>query len=288
MDDAQTTAVATAAEQIATRGYAILDAVIPADVIGDVRTSVAEALGRNRERAAAEQAAIRKLGHRVGVEGVDGMRGVVNETQVFASHVAEERLLGVVEHFFGPWSRISCTDCVINHPGCGRGYWHSDWPYNQTNASHIPAPYPDVLLHLSTIWMLTDFRGDNGGTLLVPGSHKSGVNPSEGMEDVLDRDGPHPDEVHAEGTAGSVLLYDSRTWHAVAPNRSDHARIALIVRYAPWWLNLEPTRPGSEEHQRMVIETQGKNYEAPQLRPDVFAALPAEAQPLYRHWVDRG
>ena len=273
--------------QIRKRGCTILDGVIPATAIDEVRETVADALARNRERAAAEQEAIRKLGHRVGVEGVDGMRGVINETQIFASHVASDRLMSVVEHFFGPWARVSCTDCVVNHPGCGRGYWHADWPYNQTNASHIPAPYPDVLLHLSTIWMLTDFRDENGGTLLVPGSHRSGVNPSDGMEDVIDRDGPHPDEVHAEGTAGSVLLYDSRLWHAVAPNRANEPRVALIVRYAPWWLNLEVARPGSPEHEMMVIETESKNYAQPALKPEAFAALPDGAKPLYRHLVER-
>ena len=276
-----------AAMQIRKHGYTILDGVIPATAIDEVRETVADALARNRERDAAEQEAIRKLGHRVGVAGVDGMRGVINETQIFASHVASDRLMSVVEHFFGPWARVSCTDCVVNHPGCGRGYWHADWPYNQTNASHIPAPYPDVLLHLSTIWMLTDFRDENGGTLLVPGSHRSGVNPSDGMEDVIDRDGPHPDEVHAEGTAGSVLLYDSRLWHAVAPNRANEPRVALIVRYAPWWLNLEVARPGSPEHEMMVIETEGKNYAQPALKPEAFAALPDVAKPLYRHLVER-
>ena len=282
-----TSELTNAAMQIRKRGYTILDGVIPATAIDEVRETVADALARNRERAAAEQEAIRKLGHRVGVEGVDGMRGVINETQIFASHVASDRLMSVVEHFFGPWARVSCTDCVVNHPGCGRGYWHADWPYNQTNASHIPAPYPDVLLHLSTIWMLTDFRDENGGTLLVPGSHRSGVNPSDGMEDVIDRDGPHPDEVHAEGTAGSVLLYDSRLWHAVAPNRANEPRVALIVRYAPWWLNLEVARPGSPEHEMMVIETEGKNYAQPALKPEAFAALPDVAKPLYRHLVER-
>ena len=282
-----TSELTNAAMQIRKRGYTILDGVIPATAIDEVRETVADALARNRERDAAEQEAIRKLGHRVGVEGVDGMRGVINETQIFASHVASDRLMSVVEHFFGPWARVSCTDCVVNHPGCGRGYWHADWPYNQTNASHIPAPYPDVLLHLSTIWMLTDFRDENGGTLLVPGSHRSGVNPSDGMEDVIDRDGPHPDEVHAEGTAGSVLLYDSRLWHAVAPNRANEPRVALIVRYAPWWLNLEVARPGSPEHEMMVIETEGKNYAQPALKPEAFAALPDVAKPLYRHLVER-
>ena len=125
-----------------------------------------------------------------------------------------------------------------------------------------------------------------GGTLLVPGSHRSGVNPSDGMAAGIDRDGEHPEEIHAEGKAGSVLLYDSRLWHAVAPNRSDADRVALIIRYAPWWLNLEPTRSGSDEHQMMVIETKGKDYNQPQVTRRAYAALPANVQPLYRHWVE--
>lgn len=281
MDKSTTAAAARISEQ----GYTVLDGVIPASEVDNVRLAIVEAQARGHERAAAERAAIQKLGHRVGVDGVDSMRGVANETNAFAPWVAEPRLLSVVEHFFGAFVRISCTDCVINRPGCGRGYWHSDWPYNQTNASHIPAPYPDVLLHLATIWMLTEFSGENGGTLLVPGSHRSGVNPSDGMAAGVDRDAPHPDEVHAQGAAGSVLLYDSRLWHAVAPNQSTTDRVALIVRYAPWWLNLEPTRAGSQEHDMMVVETDGKDYNQPQLTPQAYESLPTHVQPLYRHWV---
>ncbi|MBT6148784.1 MAG: phytanoyl-CoA dioxygenase [Gemmatimonadetes bacterium] len=284
MTDANTKETA----QISDRGYTILDGVIPAAQVDQVRQACVEAQARGHARATAEREAIQKLGHRVGVDGVDSMRGVINETQSFAPYVADKRLLSVVEHFFGPWIRISCTDCVINRPGCGRGYWHSDWPYNQTNASHIPAPYPDVLMHLATIWMLTDFAGENGGTLLVPGSHRSGVNPSDGMAEGVDRDSALPDEIHAEGKAGSVLLYDSRLWHAVAPNQSDSDRVALIIRYAPWWLNLEPTRAGSDEHEMMVIDTDGKDYNQPQVTQQAYAALPANVQPLYRHWVERG
>jgi hypothetical protein len=74
-------------------------------------------------------------------------------------------------------------------------------------------------------------------------------------------------------------------WHAVPPNRSDADRVALIVRFAPWWLNLEPTRPGSPEHTAMVIETDGKNYAQPEVTPQAYAALPDDVKPMYRHWV---
>lgn len=276
------------ARRVRQDGFTILPGVIPADRVDDVRTAVVEAQARGHDKAAAERAAIQAKGHRVGVDGVDSMRGVINETRAFAPWLADERLLGVARTFFGPWVRITCTDCVINRPGCGRGYWHADWPYNQTNASHIPVPYPDALLHLATIWMLTDFTPANGGTLLVPGSHRYEGNPSADNLGGVDRDAPYPTEFHAIGSAGSVLLYDSRMWHAVPPNRSQEDRVALIVRYAPWWLNLEPTRPGSAEHTAMVVETDGKNYAQPEVTPEAYADLPDEAKPLYRHWVAGG
>jgi ectoine hydroxylase-related dioxygenase (phytanoyl-CoA dioxygenase family) len=280
--------IADAVRRVRQDGFTILEGVIPADRVDGVRSALVDAQLRQREASAAAQATIRAKGHRVGVEGVAGSRGIVNETQAFAPWLAEARIMGVTRAFFGDHVRISCTDCVINQPGCGRGYWHADWPYNQTNASHIPAPYPDTLLHLSTIWMLTDFTPENGGTLLVPGSHRSEGNPSADSLGGIDRDAPYLTEFHAVGTAGSVLLYDSRVWHAVPPNRSDADRVALIVRFAPWWLNLEPTRPGSPEHTAMVIETDGKNYNQPEVTPEAYAALPENAKPLYRHWVAGG
>ena len=143
---------------------------IPATAIDEVRETVADALARNRERAAAEQEAIRKLGHRVGVEGVDGMRGVINETQIFASHVASDRLMSVVEHFFGPWARVSCTDCVVNHPGCGRGYWHADWPYNQEKdvISELGADIEQRNIWENSEWQrqLVDARGSSSVPVL--------------------------------------------------------------------------------------------------------------------------
>ena len=44
---------------------------------------------------------------------------------------------------------------------------------------------------------------------------------------------PYPSEMQVKGAAGSVLIYDSRLWHAVASNQSDQPRVALIVRYGP-------------------------------------------------------
>ena len=272
--------------QLKMNGYCVLEGIIPADKIDGIRESVVAAQAAHHEKAEAELAKIRARGHRVGVQGVANLRGIINETQTFAPYLVDERIMALTDALFGPYVRISCTDCVINYPGNERGYWHSDWPYNQTNATHIPAPYPDTIMHLSTIWMLTPFGPETGGTYIIPGSHRTDDNPSAAGITGIDRDAPYPTETQASGPAGSVLFYDSRLWHAVPPNRSDKPRVAIIVRYAPWWLNLNPTQAGNPEHTRMVIETDGKNYDSPLIRSDVYESLPDNVKPLYRHWVD--
>lgn len=272
--------------QLKMNGYCVLEGIIPADKIDEVRKSVVAAQAAHHEKAEAELAKTRSRGHRVGVQGVANLRGIINETQTFAPYLADERIMALTDALFGSYVRISCTDCVINYPGNERGYWHSDWPYNQTNATHIPAPYPDTIMHLSTIWMLTPFGPKTGGTYIIPGSHRTDDNPSAAGIAGIDPDAPYPTETQVSGPAGSVLPYDSRLWHAVPPNRSDKPRVAIIVRYAPWWLNLNSTQAGNPEHTRMVIETDGKNYDSPLIRSDVYESLPDSVKPLYRHWVE--
>ena len=213
------------------------------------------------------------------------LKQVFNPTQCFAAYLANERILRIAESFFGDFVRISCTDCVINHPSTERGYWHAGWPYNATNTTHVKTPYPNVMMHLSSIWMLTHFTRENGATFVLPGSHLFPNNPAKGGMDGVDQDAPHANEQQAVGESGSVLLYDSRLWHAVTPNQSDASRVALIVRYAPWWLNLTPMMRGTPDHHRMVLEWGGKNYDAIPIRREVFDWLPENVKPLYRHWV---
>ena len=50
---------------------------------------------------------------------------------------------------------------MVNGPGIPRGDLHADWPYNQAGAAKIPAPYPNCLMHIVTMWMLSDFT-ENG------------------------------------------------------------------------------------------------------------------------------
>jgi len=265
--------VEEALSHVALDGWHVFPGVIPEDEVGVVRRSV--------EAVAAEHS--RPLLSRTG--GVSSAKGLISWDQSIAPYLADERIVGVAEAMFGAHVRISFTTAIINNPGNERGTWHSDWPFNQNNAGHIPAPYPDAAVHLTTIWMLSPFSAESGGTLVVPGSHRSRNNPSG--DNGVDPGVPYPTEMHATGEAGSVLLFDSRLWHATAPNTSNAPRVGVAVRYAPWWLSLDVLMPGSDERARMVDETGVNDNEVAPVPGEVYDGLPEKVKPLFRHWVRR-
>ena len=257
--------------QLRTDGWCVVKKVIPGEEVEVIRRSVLE----TTERFGDPEAKRVGVGHVVGFMSYD---------QCLAPYVAEERLMAIAQSMLGTELKISFSTGTTNYPGNERGELHADWPFNQRNAGHIPQPYPDATMHLTTLWMLSDFTEENGGTVIVPGSHRSRSNPTgdSGVEPMES----HPTEMNATGAAGSVLVIDSRLWHATARNRSDAPRVSVVIRYAPWWLNTKILMPGSSERARMVDEAGAHNPEQPALPARVFETLPEEAKPLFEHWVD--
>jgi hypothetical protein len=257
-------------EYLRINGWCVIPDVIPQDHVAVIRRSVEETTYAK--------------GIKTGTDGVATRKGLLAFNQSFVPYLADERILGIAEALFGPHVRISFTTAHINLPGNARGGWHADWPFNQNNAGHIPAPYPDVVMHLTTIWMLSPFTTETGATLIVPGSHRANNNPT-GNNGVNPNE-PYPTEMQVAGNTGSVLVFDSRMWHAAAVNHSNKPRVGLVVRYAPWWLNLDVLRPGSVERRRMADETGMRENEVVPVPLHIYEALPSDVKPLFRHWVE--
>lgn len=93
-------------------------------------------------------------------------------------------------------------------------------------------------------------------------------------------------ETNAHGEAGDVPLFDSRLWHATAQNTTAEPRVALAIRFAPWWLNVDVLRPGTQKRVQMVDEPGAKENQVPGLRRDVYEQLPTDVQQLVRHTVE--
>ncbi|HKC64786.1 MAG TPA: phytanoyl-CoA dioxygenase family protein [Pyrinomonadaceae bacterium] len=67
------------------------------------------------------------------------------------------------------------------------------------------------------IFMIDEFRSDNGATRFVPGSHMLSIEPNEVMKDAtVDYEG----QTLACGPAGSVIIYNGSIWHGHTANRS--------------------------------------------------------------------
>ncbi|GIT29861.1 MAG: hypothetical protein Ct9H300mP1_19070 [Planctomycetaceae bacterium] len=79
---------------------------------------------------------------------------------------------------------------------------------------------------------------------------------------------------------------DSRCGTPRPPIQTQTDRVALAVRYGPWWLNSEILRPGSETRRQMVGEPGLKDNQVPPVPRDVYDRLPQKVQPLYRHWIE--
>ena len=251
-------------------GWCVVEGVIPEDEVDAIRDHVSHSTEIHSRAQAAEQ-------------GIGHVPGFIRYDQSLAPYLVDARLMALLEALLGSFIKVSFTTATINRPGNLRGRWHADWPFNQINAAHVPAPYPDAVMHITTLWMLSPFTRENGGTLIVPSSHRWADNPTGNVD--VNPLAPYLTEINATGPAGSVLVLDSRIWHATAPNQSQKDRVSVVVRYAPWWLNTRVLLPGSEERKMMVDET-GLTENDQELVPRrVYEELPENVKPLFRHWV---
>tara|TARA_Y100000588_G_scaffold337721_1_gene379357 strand:+ start:2249 stop:3049 length:801 start_codon:yes stop_codon:yes gene_type:complete len=250
-------------------GWTVVENVVPEAHIEDLKRQIQASTDEHgTERA-------RKM-------GIGHVGGFIAFNQALAPYLADRRVIEPVQGILGPHIKISFTTATINMPENPRGTWHADWPFNQNNAGHVEAPYPDVPMHITTLWMLSPFSEENGGTLIVPGSHREPNNPT--CDIGVDPSAPYPGEINACGDAGSVLVLDSRMWHSTAANTTSDPRVSVVVRYAPWWLN---TRVLCDSLERKVLgkRTGLADNDQPLVPKNIYENLPEDVKPLFSHWV---
>ena len=252
-----------------THGWCVLSNIIPKTDLNDVRESVRTSVVEHSRQPAPRF----------------GVSNLLRYDQSLLPHLGNPEVTTVVEAIVGPKWRISFATGYVTGPGTERDIWHADFPYNQRNAAHIPAPYPDVPMHLTTFWMLTDFTPENGATYVMPGSHRKPDHPRPGGQygDWLN---PLDGEARLLGSAGDVAILDSRLWHAVSPNQTNNERIAVVVRCAPWWLNLNPTR--RDHIDRALVVGDGILSPVEDLPLSVYEAAPTQLRPRLAHLLPQG
>jgi ectoine hydroxylase-related dioxygenase (phytanoyl-CoA dioxygenase family) len=133
--------------------------------------------------------------------------------------------LGVVGDFLGHATtyQLHLTQIISIGPGESRQKLHRD----QMAFDFYPFPV-DYHAQCNTMWALTDFTVENGGTHVRPGS--SAVSDDEAF-DLAD--------AQVEMRRGSVLFYDGKVLHGGGANASRGPRQGVNITYCVGWVRQE-------------------------------------------------
>ncbi len=161
---------------------------------------------------------------------IQNLRNVLNndDQDIFVPLVTNPVYLELARHLLGPDFQLAEVGGLWIKPGAPAPSFHADVPVGWFPQSGLPVP--DTCFITNSLWMLTDFSRENGGTQLIPFSHHS-------------RRAPRPDvdyrhRVSAEGPAGSVVIFHGSIWHRGGANVThDQQRVGLSVPYHAHWMD---------------------------------------------------
>ncbi len=148
-------------------------------------------------------------------EGTNRLSDLANKGEVFEVCFTHPKVLACICHVLGNSIRLSSLNGRAALPGSGLQGLHADWG---------EAVEPGEYFVCNSIWLLSDFTQENGATRVVPGSNHSGRHPKEALEDAK---ATHPDEIVLTARAGTVVIFNSHTWHGGTLNRTDRPRYGL-------------------------------------------------------------
>ena len=210
------------------------------------------AAGRTRLEEQAEAEAKLGTAHRDAGPNGSGVNQrlwfLINKGQVFRDFLLNRRVRELVGHILGDDYLLSSFTANIARPG-GIVEPHTDqwWmpkptfpgktvvrPGSMTRAkargAHIGGdataslPMIPPAVACNAMWMLTDFTVENGATLIVPGSHLWGREPDSKRDTDIQW-------VPLTAPAGTVAVFEARTWHSTGANTGATDRIGALTYF---------------------------------------------------------
>ncbi len=151
------------------------------------------------------------------------MYNLLAKDQAFQAMPVHPNVLPIAERMLDRGCLLSGMTAIDIGPGERPQPMHGD---DIVMARHLPLPH--VPMMVTSMWALTDFTADNGGTRFVPGSHRFAHTPES-------PDAPINVDVCAlEMPAGSVMVFHGSLWHAGGANVTRHERrLGVNVQYCP-------------------------------------------------------
>lgn len=191
------------AEQIRLVGFTILRDVFTSAEALDLGARIDALLARQSDEAGG----IERLAE---IGDQETVRCCLAYDDAFVRLAAAPRVIEVCRHLLGEYFVLMQQNGVVNPPArthTQRAY-HRDLPYQ-----HFVSSRP---MAISALFCADAFTEDNGGTVVLPASHKVEEFPSEDAVATLQQP--------LEAPAGSFCLFDSMLFHRAGENRSTRVR----------------------------------------------------------------
>ena len=160
--------------------------------------------------------------------GWQGIAALYNKGREFIDYVKHPLFAAYNAHVFrgASWHLSAMTGLVVRR-GAEPMVVHVDQQF---------MPYTEVPTYLNCMLCLTDFEEAMGATRVVPGSHR-GAYPKQAFDAQRGAHNPEPiATVAVEAPAGSVIFFESRTWHQSGISTSDKTRYSLTTLWQQHWV----------------------------------------------------
>jgi ectoine hydroxylase-related dioxygenase (phytanoyl-CoA dioxygenase family) len=153
--------------------------------------------------------------------------------RVFEDIAEDPRVLALLDKLLAPGYLLTASQAICIHPGETPQPIHFD-------DSFYPIPRPRPSISISTIVAVDAFTAENGGTEIVPGSHRWSDAQIAGAYDGHDADADTPPElermlVPMEMPAGACVVFHGTLLHRGGANRSAAQRLAFSNQYCEPW-----------------------------------------------------
>lgn len=210
-------------QELQERGYTLIPDFLSRSQLQQVSALYDDMLGSHRGRNNFE-------GNRT-----ERIYTLVARHRIFQDIAEDARIMALCDALFMPNYLLTASQAIVISSGETPQPWHTD-------DSFYPIPRPRPMISLSTIVAVEDFTGENGGTELIPGSHRWSDSQIAGDYHGGDTEADPDFAKHLQGLAvpmtmpaGSALVFAGTLLHRGGANNSKGTRRAFSNQYCQPW-----------------------------------------------------
>lgn len=170
---------------------------------------------------------------------------LVSRGRIFEDLVRHPRILAICERYLAENYLLTASQAICIHPGETPQALHSDDTF-------YPMPRPRAPVSMSTLWAVDPFTSENGGTQVIPGSHRWSDEQLQDLFQAVDfstrpdgrpideaerrADAARKEQLHTlEMPAGSVVVFTGTLVHRGGSATGSASRLALSNQYCEPW-----------------------------------------------------